>query len=88
MYLQLTKVLSTAVGPTASSGDDSDDGTAEVVQVMSAEHVECESSHPVSCPPEMPTSSSSSLSKSKSIAKSKSSAGVLKERADESLRSF
>ncbi len=86
VYLQLTKVLSTAAGPTASSGDDSDDGTAEVVQVISAEHAECVSSCPVSCPPEIPTSSSSSLSKSKSKAKSKSSAGVLKERADDTQR--
>ncbi len=47
MYLQLTKVLSTAVGPTASSGDEnSDDGTAEVVQVISAEQADCESSRP------------------------------------------
>ncbi len=87
VYLQLTKVLSTAAGPTASSGDeDTDDGTAGVVQVISAEHAECESLHPESCPPEMPTSSSSSISKSKSKVKSKSSAGVLKERADESRR--
>ncbi len=53
VYLQLTKVLYTAAGPTASSGDDSDDGTAEVVQVISAEHAECVSSCPASCPPEM-----------------------------------
>ncbi len=81
MYLQLTKVLSTAVGPTASSGDeDSDDCTAEVVQA------DCESSCPASCPPEMPTSSSSSIPKSKSKTKSGLSAGALKERADESRR--
>ncbi len=48
MYLQLSKVFSSAARPIASSGDDSDDGTAEVVQVISAEHVECESSHHVS----------------------------------------
>ncbi len=85
MYLQLTKVLSTAAGPIASCGDeDSDDGTAEVVQVISAEQADCESSRPASCPPEMPTSSSSSIPKSKSKGKSKSSGGALKERADES----
>ncbi len=57
VYLRLTKVLSTAAGPTSSSGDeDSDDGTAEVVQVISAEHADCESSFPASCPLEMPTS--------------------------------
>ncbi len=87
VYLQLTKVLSTAAGPTASSGDeDSDDGTAEVVQVISAEQADCESSCPQSCPPEMPTSSSSSIPKSKSKGKSKSHAGALKERADECWR--
>ncbi len=83
VYLQLTKVLSTAARPTASSGDDSDGGTAEVVQVISAEQADCDTLHPARCPLEMPTSSSSSLYKSKSKAKSKSSAGVLKERADE-----
>ncbi len=80
VHLQLTKVLSTAAGPTASFGDeDSDDGTAEVVQVISAEL-------PASYPLEMPISSSSSIPKSKSKAKSKSSVGALKERADESQR--
>ncbi len=64
VYLQLTKVLSTAARPTASSGDeDADDGTAEVVQVISAEHADCEYLCPASCPSEMPTSSSSSISK-------------------------
>ncbi len=84
MYLQLTKVLSTVARHTASSGDeDSDDGTAEVVQVISAEQADCESSCPASCPLEMLTSSSSSIPKSKSKAKSKSSAGALRERDDE-----
>ncbi len=87
MYLQLTKVLSIAAGPTASSGDeDSNDGTAEVVQVISAEHADCDTLLPESCSSEMPTSSRSSISKSKSKSKSKSSAGVLKERADASRR--
>ncbi len=83
LYLQLTKVLSTAAGPTASSGEDnSDDGTAEVAQVISVEHADCESSCPASCHLEMPTFSSSSISKSKSKSKSNLSAGVLKERVD------
>ncbi len=52
VYLQLIKVLSTAAGPTASSGDkDFDDGTAEVVQVISAEQAGCESVCPASSPP-------------------------------------
>ncbi len=78
MYLQLTKVLSTAAGPTTSSSDkDSDCGTAEVIQVISAEHADCQSLHPAICLLEIPTSSSSSIFKSKSKANSKSSVGVL-----------
>ncbi len=40
LYLQLAAKLSTAVGPRASSGEESDDGTADVVEVLASKGFE------------------------------------------------
>ncbi len=41
LYLQLTTKLATAMGPRASSGEDSDDSTADVVEVLASSSISC-----------------------------------------------
>ena len=57
LYLQLAAKLATAAGNRAYSGDDSDDGTADVVEVLAGtSSMSTSTPRPTSCPPD--TSSS------------------------------
>ncbi len=54
LYLQLAAKLTTAAGPRASSGEESDDGTAGVIKVLAAAASTMSSSlRLMSCPPEL-----------------------------------
>ncbi len=54
LYLQLAAKLTTAAGTRASSGEESDDGTADVIKVLAAAVSTMSSSPlPMSCPPEL-----------------------------------
>ncbi len=55
LYLQLATKLATAAGPWASSGEESDDGTADVVEVIaSTSTMTCSTPRPISCPSDVP----------------------------------
>ncbi len=55
LYLQLAAKLVTAAGPSTSSGEESDDGTGDVVEVIaSTSTMTCSTPRPMSCPPDVP----------------------------------
>ncbi len=86
LYLQLAVKQGTAAGPRAYSGEDSDDGTADVVEVIaSMSTMTCSTPRSMSCPPDVPLPPPPSpLEKKKSS--SFSPAAGLRERNDDSRK--
>ncbi len=83
LYLQLAAKLATAAGPRDSSGEDSDDGTADVVRVLASSNTMSFSTpRPTSCPPEVPRPPP--LQKKTKSSSFPSTAGGLRERNNNS----
>ncbi len=94
-YLELAAKLATAVGPRASSGEDSDDGTADVVETLASSTMSSSTPRPTSCPPEVPRHHPPPptpppppppLQKKTKSSSFPSTAGGLRERNDDSLK--
>ncbi len=87
LNLQLAVKLATAAGTRAYSGEDSDDGTAHVVEVHASSST-MSSSTPrlTSCPPELPTPPPRPLQKKTKSSSFPSTAGGLRERNDDSRK--
>ncbi len=86
LYLQLAAKLVNAVGSRASLGEDSDDGTADVVEVL-ASSMSCSTPRLMSCPPKVPRPPPAPLPQQKKTkASSFPSTAGLRERNDNSLK--
>ncbi len=83
LYLQLAANLATAVGPRASSGEETYYGTADVVEVIaSTSTMTCSTPRLMRCPPDVPIPPPPPLKKSSSFP----AATGLRERNDDSRK--
>ncbi len=80
LYLQLAVKLATAVGSRASLGEDSDDGTADVVEALASSSMSSSTNRPTSCPPEEPRPPPPPLQKKTKSSSFPSTAGGLREK--------
>ncbi len=85
LYLQLAAKLTTAAVPKASSGEESDAGTADVIEVLASSSTMSSSTPPLmSCPPEL---TRPPVPKKTKFSSFQSTGGVIiRERADDSRK--